>query len=119
MQISISDLKSNVLLLDGKPQMVINSPEQRQAAPMRVIDAFRNALNAIFQDEENPQNGKTLSFEKKMQRYEISKRLWSSLDNEDGNVELTIEEAAELKSVVSKMYAGEVLGFLVSIIEKK
>lgn len=96
-------LDTTVKLLDGRSVTL-----QENAAPLTIRFAFREALSAMFTDEPN------LSFEKKMKRYHIAKKIVDT----SPQVEISIEELAELKTCVGKYFYGEPLGFIIDFIEK-
>lgn len=116
MKFKLTTLQEPVTLLDGKVSKIqtVDENDQVKLESLLVRDAFRRALGGAFPDEQpTQQNPGGMAFDKKMKRYEISKKLWVEDD-----VELSIEEASELKNCVGKMFSGETLGFLVNVIEK-
>lgn len=108
-------LNKRVLLLDGRQAQVPNF-DGTVLVDLLVREAFRRALNGTYADEvsQQTQAGVTpgLPFEKKMERYNIAVKLLR-----DEAVELKPEELSELRKCISKMYVGEVLGYLSTVID--
>ena len=108
------ELNTTVKTLDGKECKIMND-DGTDIKSFTVREAFRRSLGAIFADEQAGQGNPGLSFEKKMKRYEVAKKIW----NADLTCELSTEEQSELKKCVGKMFSGEALGFLEMILEGK
>lgn len=107
-QYTASDLKTQVKNLEESAMMFTYS--DGRSIPMRVVDAFREALGANYKGDEN------ISFAEKMKRFNISEKLWNC---DSGQVSLDTDEQKILKDLTGRFFHGEALGYLERIIEGK
>ena len=89
-------------LLDvfGKPMMA-NGPEDGTPAPLTLGSASIQALLATFPDEQH------LSGVKKAERFVLASKLAGATD---APLDITLEQTAELKSVIGKAWGPAVVG---------
>lgn len=119
MQFNIFILGKSVLNLDGT-EAKRKKQDGEGIESFSVKDAFRQALNGVFFDEQPTQANPTgsLKFEDRVKRFEIAKKIWNC--NETETVDLSTEEVMELKKCIGKMFATpEIVGFLQDVIEAK
>lgn len=101
------DVTQAIKGLDGKPLMEQDPDGPEGAArQMTVGTAFLTALTAILEEDRN------LSGEKKMKRYKIGLKIVG-----EDEVDLEIEEAAEVKMLVGKVFGPAVVGPLWDVLE--
>jgi len=109
------DLLATVKNIDGTDAKVLNS-DQTAVVSFTIKDAFRRALNGSYADEQPSQGNPGISFEEKLKRFDLIKKIW----NAEADVELTTEEIAEIKKCVKKYFlVPEVVGFICEVIESK
>lgn len=121
MKFTFFQLGKPVLNLDGTEakRLKKDAKTNDDVESFTVKEAFRQALNGAFFDEQASQaNPAGLSMEDRMKRFELSKKIWNC--NQDETVDLVTEEVAELKKCCGKMFVSpEVFGFLEAVIEGK
>lgn len=115
---SVSTLKQPVLFIDGAP-ITIPNREGKAMVGFNVAEGFIRALNGIYPDEQPMQGQGGVSFDIKMRRYEISKKIHRILGADtDAILELSTEEQSELKECVKKFFKEpEALGFFNEVME--
>lgn len=114
--IKMEVLQKTVTLFD-KTNAKIISTDGTKAVDYTVLEGFRRALNGSYVEEQPSQGKEGISFDEKMKRYELSKKIWN-YDQAKG-ADLSVDDLKLLKTCVGKMFNGEALGFLVDIIEGK
>lgn len=96
------NFNQQILNLDEKPLM------NADGSPVTMAYAAKEALLAIFPTE------KEISGDEKFKRYQLAKKINSSSEE----CEISIEEAALIKKLVSMAYGANVVGRLYEMMEK-
>lgn len=96
------ELQTEIKLIDGEKAKFFKEKKGNEEVyeTYTVRLALRKAIAASFNDE-------TLDADKKLERYMLAQKVWTSDD-----VELSPSDLTEIKKCVGKIYGIEVVGFL-------
>jgi hypothetical protein len=99
------DFRKPILDISGEP--IVWRPEQRDPTgkvtkpeqKLTMLSACQEALGAAFSDEQT-----TLSQKEKIERFSLALRIANPMP-----VEITLDEAGEIKKCVNKLFGGSVI----------